>query len=153
LPKLVSNYRLDTSDVGLGGHSAAGVFGASVLLGGAKVFRKLILGSVPISPWEEYWEAAIRRFIASPPAAPISCFMGYGGRAPRDRSIGPSLGAAPAFLTRLAAAAPNLTATIREFPDETHGSVVAHVLASGIRTLWPGKGWSESKAERMSRAN
>ena len=42
----------------------------------------------------------------------------------------------------------NLSATIRGFDYETHGSVISHILSSGIRELWgTGKGFVEAMLE------
>lgn len=62
-----------------------------------------------------------------------------------------NMGRGMELLIRLQKAAPqSLQVTTEIFPDETHGALMAHLLATGVRLLWPsGVTYMEALPARM----
>ena len=136
LPHLEREYRIDLNNVGLIGHSAAGIFGFELLLGGMSWAKKLGLGTFSVDWFEpERLEALVRAFESAPPTEGKVQVL-IGGAELTDEGLGPSVRESLALLERLRAAAPGVSFSIRVLEDETHTSLLAIVIASSVRALW-----------------
>jgi len=153
LPLLCQRFPIDTSDLGLAGHSAGGLFASHALLTGAP-FHKYLMGSFSLEFYGARLPALERDFSArsAPPARQI--FAAVGGAELDDPLVSAGMQAGQALLGRLAQSAPHvLHVTRHTFADETHGAVFAHLLSSGIRLLWPsGQTYMQALAGRMGGA-
>jgi predicted alpha/beta superfamily hydrolase len=148
LPQLTNEFRVDPGEIGIAGHSASGAFVNHVLLTRAAPFKKLILasfGTIWYGASLAEYEAA---FVAAAGSRALEAFSCFGGRELTDRVLGPECRSSIAFLERLAAADPSISLTTRVFENETHGSMIAHALSSGIRELWPGRSYADGVGQR-----
>ena len=138
IPFLSDRYRIDPAQIGLAGHSAGGLFSCYAMLRAAPPFSRFIMGSFG-APWLGSRQAlAAQRAAAAEPS--IRIFHGVGGAERASPLTGPDLAATDAFLDRLADANPGIALSRRVFEDESHASVLSHVMSTGLRTLWPGGG-------------
>ena len=133
LPQIVAKYRVAEQNIGLVGHSAGGSAVVDILLRGAAPFTKLIVGTF-VSVWypKEELERLEREFAGSD----AEVFVAIGGAEFKD-IIREEIEDALSFLDRLKVAHPDLKLRTRIYEDETHTSLLAILLASGIRALWP----------------
>jgi predicted alpha/beta superfamily hydrolase len=137
VPRLVSDYRVDRGDIGIFGHSAAGGFVNYILLHHPHPFQKLIIGSSISGPIEDDLPAKIKVFSTQKRSPPTRVFNGMGGAELDTPTLGGMFNKVMEFHRQLVARAPeNVNVVTRIFPGETHSSVVAPVLASGIREMW-----------------
>lgn len=150
LPALLRDYPVAPDDYGLAGHSAGGTFASHALLTGAP-FRKIILGSFSLEMYGDTLPRLEAEFIARALRPARQVFAAVGGQELADPLVSGGFLAGQAMLQRLAAAAPDaLQVTVHTFPGETHGSTLAHLLASGLCRLWPsGLSYMEALPARM----
>lgn len=137
-PALSGQYRM-SGDHGLLGHSGGGMFASYALFARPGAFRRYIIGS----PSSNAADRAAFRMEADHAAAhtdlAADVFFGAG-----ELEIGkPSLAAwgivsAPVLMaeTLLLRDYPSLRLTTRIFPGKDHCSVIADVVAEGIRAAW-----------------
>lgn len=148
LPKLMTDLPIDADDLGLAGHSMGGLFSHYALLT-QMPFHKYIMGSFSTELYGATLAALERDFSATPAR---QVFAGIGGAEIMPGMLNPEgMVNAQEVLTRLQNAHPeSLHFAWRTFPDETHGSVMAQILASGVRMLWPsGVSYLEALPGRM----
>jgi predicted alpha/beta superfamily hydrolase len=137
VPRLVNDYRVDPGDIGIFGHSAAGGFVNYVLLHHPEPFHKLIIGSSISGPIEDNLQANIEAFSVQRRSTPTRVFNGMGGAELDTPTLGGMFNQVMEFHRLLVDRAPeNLSVETRIFQGETHSSVIAFVLASGIREMW-----------------
>ncbi len=150
LPILLERYPIDPNDLGLLGHSVGGAFASHALLTGSP-FHKLIMGSFGIEMYGETLAALEQVFVKRADRPARRVFSAVGGSELDDPQTRFSMGSGQEMLIRLQKAAPDsLDLVCQVFADETHGSLMAHLLASGVRLLWPsGKSYLESLPGRM----
>jgi predicted alpha/beta superfamily hydrolase len=150
LPELLTAYPIEADDLGLAGHSAGGVFASHALLTGAP-FRKLILGSFSLELYGETLARLEHEFTARATRPPRQVFAAVGGAELAEPLVSSGMRGGQALLARLQQSAPEaLQVTLQAFPDETHGAMLTHLLATGIRVLWPsGQTYMEALPARM----
>ena len=147
LPDLNSRYRVDPDEIGVAGHSSGGDFAVDTLLRKQTPFSRFIVGSFGTDVLERTLPEREARFGATAATRPQRVFCGYGGAEEEDPYLTPYIERGVALLQRLHASDPDLDVIIRRFDGETHGSVFAHIFASGYRELW-GTGISFVEAMR-----
>ena len=150
LPKLFTQYPIAQDDLGLAGHSMGGAFASHALLTGPP-FQKFMMGSFGVELYGET-PSALERDVARRALRPArQVFSGVGGAELADPLIRDHMGSGMEMLIRLQKAAPESIQLISQvFPDETHGALMAHILASGVRALWPsGMTYMEALPGRM----
>lgn len=137
-PALARRHRM-SEDHGLLGHSGGGMFASYALFARPGAFRRYIIGS----PSSNAADRAAFRLEADYATAhsdlKADVFFGAG-----EREIGkPGLAAwgivsAPVLMaeTLLLRQYPSLTVTTRIFSGKDHSSVIADVIAEGIRAVW-----------------
>lgn len=137
-PALAREYRM-SDDHGLLGHSGGGMFTNYALFARPGAFRRYIIGS----PSSNAVDRAAFRFEARYAAAnkdlPVSVFLGAG-----ELEMGKISLAAWGTVSAVAQMAevlllrryPSLRLTARIFPGKDHASVIADVIAEGIRAVW-----------------
>ncbi|KAA8880594.1 alpha/beta hydrolase [Nocardia colli] len=149
LPRLMTDYPVDSADIGACGHSAGGAFLSYVLLRKAPPFTKLIIGSFGVNWYTPETLARLERTFAGCPAGrEVQVYSAFGGAELADHSINALLRDSFALLDRLAEADPGYTFTRQVFDRQGHGSMIACLAASGIRHLWPGKPYTEAAETR-----
>lgn len=150
LPELVTKYPVDPDDLGVAGHSAGGTFVSHALLTGSP-FHKLIMGSFSLEMYGETLAQLEAEFSARALLPARQVFAAVGGAEIDEPLVSSSMRAAQEMLARLQKSCPEcLQLTLHTFPGETHGSTMAHLLASGIRVLWPsGKTYMQALPARM----
>ena len=149
LPDMKTRYRVDPDEIGVAGHSSGGDFAVDTLLRKQTPFSRFIVGSFGTDVLERTLPERETRFGAMAAARPQRVFCGYGGAEEEDPYLAQYIERGVALLHRLQASDPGLDVTIRCFDDETHGSVFAHVFASGYRELW-GTGISFGEVMRQA---
>ena len=104
---------------------------------------RFIMGILILQGWHD------TAFPGSSAPRHLHVFCGYGGAEREDPFLKDYIERGIALIERLEKSDPeNLSATIRGFDRETHGSVISHILSSGIRELWgTGRGFVEVMLE------
>ncbi|NRA04107.1 MAG: hypothetical protein HRU00_16030 [Myxococcales bacterium] len=149
LVQLQQELRIDPDEVGIGGHSSGGDFVVDTLLRKQTPFSKFIVGSFGTDVLDRALADRERAFPGLSAPRHLDVFCGYGGAERADPFLRDYIERGIALIERLEKSDPgNLSATIRGFDRETHGSVISHILSSGIRELWgTGKGFVEVTLE------
>ena len=151
LPTLRAELPIEESDIGLAGHSCGGAFAVDLLLNGARPFSKLLVGTFGLDWFKPADLERLERGFAGHRDLP-RVFVAIGGAEFDDEEMGRALPHSTAFLDRLRTAAPGLELTQTVFEGETHTSVMAMLLSSGIRRLWAtGLSYSAAAAGRRAR--
>lgn len=148
LPKLMTDLPIDPHDLGLAGHSMGGLFSHYALLTQAP-FHKYIMGSFSTELYGATLATLEHDFSATPAR---QVFAGIGGAEIMEGMLNADgMVNGQEVLTRLQNAHPeSIHFAWHTFPDETHGSVMAQILASGVRMLWPsGVSYLEALPGRM----
>ena len=137
LPVLQRDYRVDDQELGLFGHSAAGVFCSTVLLSGQSPFRKFIIGTYSTMWYGDTLPQREAAFARSNPSQGVQVFYGYGGGEVADFGA-ETIQDSVKLLERLQTMAPKSIdrLLVWNFEREQHGSVMAAVITSGIHELW-----------------
>jgi predicted alpha/beta superfamily hydrolase len=137
-PKLAQSYRM-SDDHGLMGHSGGGMFASYALFARPGAFRRYIIGS----PSSNATDRAAFRLEAAHAAAhtdlEADVFFGAGELEIGKLSLAAwGIVSAPVLMaeTLLLRQYPSLKVTTRIFPGKDHGSVIADILAEGIRAVW-----------------
>ena len=149
LVQLEQDFRIDPDEIGIAGHSSGGDFAVDTLLRKQTPFSKFIVGSFGTDVLDRTLAERERAFPMSSAPRNLDVFCAYGGAERADPFLRDYIERGIALIERLETSDPeNLSATIRGFDDETHGSVISHILSSGIRELWgTGKGFVEAMLE------
>ena len=136
LPAIHAECRYAPDEIGLLGHSASGVFGHHFLLADENPFSRMILGSVGVGWYGEpdiNLEKHLLRHKAT--TSPIQIFQGVGAEELYHPAFGPTLEAGLGALKKLADTFPDkLQLTQKVFDGETHASVMAPLVAAGVRS-------------------
>ncbi len=145
LVELDGEFRIDPEEIGIAGHSSGGDFAVDTLLRRQTPFSKFIISSFGTDVLDRTLAQRERAFSSTPAPRHLDVFCGYGGGERSDPYLRDYIERGIELIERLEKADPeNLRATIRGFDLETHGSVITHILSSGIRELWgTGKGFVE----------
>lgn len=138
LPYLDSSLRIDMSDIGIFGHSAAGGFLNYVMLYKPKPFTKLIIGSATSNIFEENLEEKLSAFSAQERSTPTLVLSGFGGSelngsGPLGRMLRTSMETHKLMMSR---APSKVTVVTMIFPGENHSSVISSIVGAGIRIMW-----------------
>lgn len=150
LPRLTTEFRIDLEDIGIAGHSAGGAFVSHVLLTRAAPFRKLILASFGTFWYGSALEKYEAAFLESAEAQPIEAYACFGGGEINDPGLSAGMREGIAMLERLAKQDPTLHLKLNIPENESHGSIPAHALSSGIRHLWPGPSYSQALSQYVA---
>lgn len=152
LVQLEQEFRVDPDEIGIAGHSSGGDFAVDTLLRKQTPFGRFIVGSFGTDVLDRTLADRERAFPGSSAPRHLHVFCGYGGAEQEDPFLEEYIERGIALIERLQKSDPeNLSATIRGFDSETHGSVISHILSSGIRELWgTGKGFVEVMLESGS---
>lgn len=138
-PELGRRWPVNTNDLGLFGHSAAGAFAAYALLEDSPVFTRYLIGTFGTQWWSDC-AANEAAFVAARRAAsaprPTRVYHAVGGAELTDPSFAHAGIGLPMIQRLEAMALPGLEISTQVFDGENHGSVISHVLATGIRTLY-----------------
>jgi hypothetical protein len=138
-PELALRWPIDTGKLGLFGHSTAGAFAAFSLLEDTRVFDRYIVGTFGTQWWRDvaaHESAFVAARRAASPARSTRVYHAVGGAEIDDPAFAHA-GLGLPLMQRLAAMGlPGLEVSTQVFEGENHGSVIAHVLATGIRTLY-----------------
>lgn len=137
-PSLAQTYRM-SDDHGLMGHSGGGMFASYALFARPGAFRRYIIGS----PSSNAADRAAFRMEAEYAAAggdlAADVFFGAGELEIGKLSLAAwGIVSAPVLMaeTLLLRQYPSLKVTTRIFPGKDHSSVIADVVAEGIRAVW-----------------
>ena len=137
LPKLSGELRVDSDELGIGGHSSGGDFAVDTLLRKDTPFSKFIVGSYGADVLAARLPEREKAFAELQAPRPLKVFSAFGGAELADPNLHHYIQSGVDLLERLQKADPErLSVKIREFEDENHGSVFSHILSSGIRELW-----------------
>ena len=137
-PALAETYRM-SDDHGLMGHSGGGMFANYALFARPGAFRRYIIGS-PSS--NAAGRAAFRleaEYAAANADLEADVFFGAGEREIAKLSLAAwGIVSAPVLMaeTLLLRQYPSLKITTRIFPGKDHSSVIADIIAEGIRAVW-----------------
>lgn len=140
-PALARTYRMD-DDHGLMGHSGGGMFTSYALFARPGAFRRYIIGSPSSNAVDKVAFRLEAAYAASNTDLKADIFFGAG-----EQEIGQLLTAAwgivsaPVLMaeTLLLRQYPSLKVTTRIFPGKDHFTVLADILAEGIRAVWADK--------------
>ena len=154
LPLIQTRYRCDSSSLGLCGHSAGGVFALDAMLSPAAPFNRYILGSFPGS-WLRVDPSQQIPAIRPDKGGHIRAFYGVGGAELESGAMGADLRAGLDALERAGKlAGGGIEITWRIFPEETHTSVISHLISSGLRWQYStGLGFTRAAAVRAAAAH
>ncbi len=137
LPAVQADFRIDTSEIGIAGHSSGGDFAVDTLLRKDTPFSRFIVSSFGTDVLEQNLAEREARFAQLTAPRKLKVFCGYGGGEQDDPFLTQYIDRGVDLMQRLQAADPdNLEVTIRGFEKELHGSVFFHNLSSGVRELW-----------------
>lgn len=137
-PALARQYRMN-DDHGLMGHSGGGMFASYALFARPGAFRRYIIGSPSSNAVERSAFRLEREYAAANEDLKADVFFGAG-----ELEIG-KLGlaawgivSAPVLMaeTLLLRQYPSLNVTTRIFSGKDHSSVIADVIAEGVRAVW-----------------
>lgn len=137
-PALARQYRMN-DDHGLMGHSGGGMFASYALFARPGAFRRYIIGSPSSNAVERSAFRLEREYAAANEDLQADVFFGAG-----ELEIG-KLGlaawgvvSAPVLMaeTLLLRQYPSLNVTTRIFSGKDHSSVIADVIAEGVRAVW-----------------
>jgi hypothetical protein len=137
-PALGQAYRM-SSDHGLLGHSGGGMFASYALFARPGAFRRYIIGSPSINAAERAAFRLEAEYAASGGDLAVDVFFGAGEREitkPGLAAWGAVSGAVLMAETLLLRQYPSLKVTTRIFPGKDHSSVIADVIAEGVRAVW-----------------
>lgn len=148
-PSLSRTYRMN-ADHGLLGHSGGGMFASYALFARPGAFRRYIIGSPSSNAVHREAFRLEADFAAKNDDLVADVFFGAG-----ELEIGKlSLAAwgvvsAPVLMaeTLLLRQYPSLKLTTRIFSGKDHSSVIADVIAEGIRAVWTGAAHQDRNAE------
>ena len=138
-PSLARVYRMD-DDHTLMGHSGGGMFASYALFARPGAFRRYIIGSPSSNAADKAAFRLEAEYAATHTDLKADIFFGAG-----EKEIG-KLGlaawgivSAPVLMaeTLLLRQYPSLKITTRIFPGKDHLTVIADVIAEGIRAVWP----------------
>jgi predicted alpha/beta superfamily hydrolase len=134
LPFIAGRYRIDTADLGLFGHSAGGLFAVHALLTPGSPFTRYTAGSFPGDWLGEGLPARVEAFRQRAAGRRVRVYCGVGATELDYPATAAGLKAGMELLDRLAAPpAAGIDLLQRIYPDETHASVLAPLLSSGLR--------------------
>ncbi len=137
VPFPAENYRIDTKDLGISGHSFGGLFSSWVLACNTSAFRRYII----ISPSLWYADRFIfeAEKVTASTRAPIvaDVFMGVGEHENQPQNGRAMVDDLEVFGQQLLSYGyPNLKITTQIFPDETHNSVYPAALTRGLIRIY-----------------
>ena len=138
-PELGSRWAVDTNDLGLFGHSAAGAFAAFALLEGSPVFTRYLIGTFGTQWWGDYAaheSAFVAGRRAASPVRSTRVYHAVGGAELTDPAFAHAGIGLPSVQQLGAMGLPGLDIRTQIFDGENHGSVISHTLSSGIRILY-----------------
>lgn len=137
-PTLKQTYRM-SPDHGLMGHSGGGMFASYALFARPGAFRRYIIGSPSSNAADR---AAFRlegEYASAHDDLAADVFFGAGELELGKLSLAAwGIVSAPVLMaeTLLLRQYPSLKVTTRIFPGKDHGSVIADIIAEGVRAVW-----------------
>jgi predicted alpha/beta superfamily hydrolase len=131
VPAVARRARIDTSDLGLLGHSAAGAFVAFALLSRTPAFRRYTAGTFGTA-WFPDLERSLRDFERGSGQA-VQVFHGVGGAELADAGLIGAHQGLQLMQRFQGLARADLAVHAQVFEGENHASVIPHLIASAIR--------------------
>ncbi len=137
-PTLARQYRMK-DDHGLMGHSGGGMFASYALFARPGAFRRYIIGSPSSNAVERSAFRLEREYAAANEDLKADVFFGAGELEIGKLSLAAwGIVSAPVLMaeTLLLRQYPSLKVTTRIFSGKDHSSVIADVIAEGVRAVW-----------------
>ncbi|MES2046203.1 MAG: alpha/beta hydrolase-fold protein [Pseudomonadota bacterium] len=137
-PTLARQYRMQ-DDHGLMGHSGGGMFASYALFARPGAFRRYIIGSPSSNAVERSAFRLEREYAAANEDLKADVFFGAGELEIGKLSLAAwGIVSAPVLMaeTLLLRQYPSLKVTTRIFSGKDHSSVIADVIAEGVRAVW-----------------
>ncbi len=137
-PTLGRQYRMK-DDHGLMGHSGGGMFASYALFARPGAFRRYIIGSPSSNAVERSAFRLEREYAAANEDLKADVFFGAGELEIGKLSLAAwGIVSAPVLMaeTLLLRQYPSLKVTTRIFSGKDHSSVIADVIAEGVRAVW-----------------
>jgi predicted alpha/beta superfamily hydrolase len=138
-PALAQSYRMDENDHGLIGHSGGGMFTSYALFARPGAFRRYIIGSPSSNAVDRAAFRLESEYAAANTDLNADVFFGAGELEIGEIALAAwGIVSAPVLMaeTLLLRQYPSLKLTTRIFPGKTHSSVIADIIAEGVRAVW-----------------
>jgi predicted alpha/beta superfamily hydrolase len=140
LPALEARYRVDTSALGLAGHSAGGAFASYALLQGAP-FTRYIIGSYTVAWYGDQLPALEAAFALRNDTRRLEIYESHGDGEVAQLHVGDAFVKSGGLLDRLATLQPRRVTVIHRVVEaQGHSGSIPTLYAGGIRALYPAPG-------------
>ncbi len=141
IPLIEAEYRADSSDRALYGHSAGGWFGLYALLEGEGTFQRVIAGSPSLFWDDSYFFRLEESYAQANSSLPARVFLSMGAEEPNGPLAGIECLCMTTNFARLVEMLEgrdyeSLQWTSHVFRDENHNSVVPPTISRGLRFIY-----------------
>ena len=137
LPWACANFRIDAQQLGLYGHSGGGLFCSYVMLSGGSRFNKFIVGTFPGMFYKEDQQDLFGSWQRQHTDKAWQVFHGVGGEELSNQAIGSIARSGLDMIRKMDEISDTeQTYSVRIFDDETHTSMIPHLIGTGLRVMY-----------------